>query len=170
MGMVDSGRATDPPASISAFVALSGFAGSSIPYSGARTGVAAPLLLDMSCSAPNSIGRKTAGWKSSSHMACRLSGIYLRGLLVPRKLLLDLSDDALLRKSLGARIRWSFISVRTLSRTISGTVRAAVRSYSTQLESDRRAHKLAPSLGRGRVCPGSSYWISVGSARLYADR
>src|ERR1700743_690602 len=137
--MVDSGRATDPPASISAVVALSGFAGSSIPNYGASTAVAAHRLLDMSCSAASSISGKTGGRKASSYLAIRLVGIYLRDRLVSRKLLLDLSDNASLRQPFGDRIRWSSLPVRTLSGTVSGAVWVAIRNYSTQLESHCRA-------------------------------
>jgi hypothetical protein len=61
MGMVDSGRATDPPASISTFFALIRFAGSSVPNRRAGSGMAAGHLLDMSCSAADRFSRKTAG-------------------------------------------------------------------------------------------------------------
>jgi hypothetical protein len=82
--MVDSGRATDPPASIPVFFALGRFAGASIPNRGARTSMAAPSLLDMSCPAANCTRRQATGRKSASRMAKRVSWIYLRDRLVSR--------------------------------------------------------------------------------------
>src|SRR6185312_4061213 len=111
--MVDSGRATDPPASLFTFFTLSRFADSSVPYCRAGAGVAPHLLLDMSCSAASSVRRKTAGWSTASRLADCFSGICLWGFLVSRKLLLDLFNDAPLRQPLGSRLRWSSVSVCT---------------------------------------------------------
>lgn len=59
--MVDSGRATDPPASVPTFIALSRFTGPSVPDCRTGAGVAACLVLDMSCPAASCLSGAAAG-------------------------------------------------------------------------------------------------------------
>jgi hypothetical protein len=99
LGVIDSGRAKDSPASLLAFTHLGRSADPSISSSRSRAGVAKNFLLDMSCPALRGIRGKTAQRSTASFLADRLARIYVRHFLVSRELLLDLSDDAPLRES-----------------------------------------------------------------------